>query len=118
MALPHQLKKISAAISKRSWIALEAVCPKAKLIAKLCSASSCNGARNKWNEDGNATEPLVRARRTRTVCKRSKPDASFDHKFDDLRRFWIERRAARWPCTDLSCEVRHCRCPIPSRRPE
>ena len=69
MALLHQLKKISAAISKRSWIASEAVCPKAKLIARLCSASSYNGARSRVGEDGDAThyaeylttEPLVRA---------------------------------------------------------
>jgi len=55
MALLHQLEKISAAISMRSWIASEAMYPKAKLIAKLCSASSCNGARSKVGEDSDAT---------------------------------------------------------------
>ena len=54
MALPHQLKKISVAISRRFWIASEAVRPKAKPIARLCSANSCNGARSRVDGDGDA----------------------------------------------------------------
>ena len=51
MAQQQQLKKISVAIFKRSWIASEPVL-KAKQTARLCSANFCNGARSKVDGDG------------------------------------------------------------------
>ena len=41
--------------SRLSWIGLEAVCPKAKPIARFCSADSCNGASNRGDQFGNAS---------------------------------------------------------------
>src|SRR3954465_7133166 len=55
MVLQHQPRMIPVAISRLSWIGLEAVCPKAKPIARFCSADSCNGASNRGDQLGNAS---------------------------------------------------------------